>query len=259
MAEHSPQATLVVGAMTYKLYGETKPTRTARGNAETGYYYLFNTALAIAPDGKTDIHHKAKMVIGAEMMPTWWWVRWLRKLVARFEFYAGQYGYGTVRTVFKNEAASETPGTADGVVSAGDPICAGAGICWESVYGEYFSEFVQNGAEVLFIITNDGWWHNTPGHRQHFDLARLRAVETRRAIARSANTGRSGFITSRGDVRETLEWDIRGTLTDDVSLNRDMTLYVRFGDWICRISLLVLGLSILYFIAYRVRRKDHMV
>ncbi len=263
-AEHSPQATVVVGAMTYKSYGDKKATDTARGNAVTGYYDAFNTALAISPEGKFDIHHKAKMVIGAEMMPTWWWVKIFQRLVAKFDFYAGQYGYGTVRTVFTNTPPEDslrrvahssllTPH------SSLLPVTAGAGICWESVYGEYTTEFVRNGAEVLFIITNDGWWHDTPGHRQHFDFARLRAVETRRAIARSANTGRSGFITSRGDVRETLGWDIRGTITDDVSLNRDITLYVRFGDWICRISLLVLGLSILYFIAYRIRKKNHIV
>ena len=242
VAEHSPQASVVVGAATRKFYGGKKVTETARGNDETGYYDIFNTALAIDPVGKIDIHHKAKMVIGAEMMPTWWWVKGLQKLVASLDFYAGQYGYGTVRTVFEN-----------------DGIYAGAGICWESVYGEYFSEFVRNGAEVLFIITNDGWWYDTPGHRQHFDLARLRAVETRRAIARSANTGRSGFITSRGDVRETLEWEERGTITDDVALNRRMTLFVRFGDWPARISLLVLGLSILYFIAYLIRKKNLIV
>ncbi len=195
------------------------------------------------------------MVIGAEMMPDWWWVKGLEKLVSGLEFYAGHYGYGTVRTVFSNDG-----GSALGAIDEGaDPIFAGAGICWESVYGEYTSEFVRGGAEVLFIITNDGWWYNTPGHRQHFDLARLRAVETRRAIARSANTGRSGFITSRGDVRETLEWEERGTITDEVALNRRMTLFVRFGDWPARISMLVLGLSILYFIAYRIRKRNLIV
>jgi apolipoprotein N-acyltransferase len=237
VSKHSPQATIVVGALTYKLYGTQKATETARGNSETGWYDAFNTALAIDPAGKTDIHHKAKMVIGAEMMPTWWWVKGLQKLVANLDFYAGQYGYGTVRTAFEN-----------------DGVYAGAGICWESVYGEYFTEFVKNGAEVLFIITNDGWWGDTSGHRQHFDFARLRAIETRRAIARSANTGRSGFITPRGDVGQTLEWEERGTLTDDLILNRNTTLYVRFGDWICRLSLLVLGLSILYFIGCRIRK-----
>ncbi len=242
VAEHSPQATIVVGATTYKFYGTDRETETARGNDETGWYDHYNTSLAIDPAGKIDIHHKAKMVIGAEMMPTWWWVRGLQKLFDDAAFYAGHYGYGTVRTVFEN-----------------DGMYAGADICWESVYGEYTSEFVRNGAEVLFIITNDGWWGDTPGYRQHFDFARLRAIETRRAIARSANTGRSGFITSRGDVRETLEWEERGTITDDVTLDRRQTLFVRLGDWPCRVSLLVMGLSVLYFIVYRVRKKDHFV
>lgn len=241
-ARHSPGATTVVGAVTYKYYGSAKPTETARGSAETGFYDHYNSALAISPEGTIDIHHKTKMVIGAEMMPTWWWVRQLQGLVENLDFYAGQYGYGTVRTVFENGG-----------------VHAGAGICWESVYGEYFSEFARNGAEVLFIITNDGWWHDTPGHRQHFDFARLRAIENRRAVARSANTGRSGFITSRGDVRETMEWDERGTLTAEVALNRRLTLFARFGDWPARVSLLVLGLSLLYFIAYLVRKKNLIV
>jgi apolipoprotein N-acyltransferase len=254
--EHSPQATLVVGAVTYGLYGERQATPTAR-HGVNGWYDVFNSSLAIAPDGKIDIHHKAKMVIGAEMMPTWWWIRGLQKLVANLDFYAGQYGYGTVRRVFSNSAGGAS--SAETSTATAVPVTAGAEICWESVYGEYTSEFVRNGAEVLFIITNDGWWRNTPGHRQHFDYARLRAIETRRAVARSANTGRSGFITSRGDVGRTLEWQQRGTLTDDVALNREITFFVRFGDWPCRISLLVLGLSVLYFIAYRVRKKNLLI
>jgi apolipoprotein N-acyltransferase len=241
-AEHSPEATIVVGAMTQKSYGTTRATETASGSDEQGWYDYFNAALAIDPAGKVDIHHKAKMVTGAEMMPTWWWVKGLLSLVENLGFYAGQYGFGTERTVFANGG-----------------VKAGAEICWESVYGEYTSEFARNGSEVLFIITNDGWWRNTLGHRQHFDLARLRAIETRRAVARSANTGRSGFITSRGDVRETLEWEERGTLTADVALNDRMTLFTRLGDWPARVSLLLLGLSVLYFIAYRIRRKDNIV
>jgi apolipoprotein N-acyltransferase len=246
-ARNSPRATVVVGAATRKYYGPVAATPTVYRDAE-GYFDAFNTALAIAPDGTTAIHHKAKMVIGAEMMPDWWWIRGLglMRLIENLGFYAGHYGFGTVRQVFSNGEGA-------------DKIYGGAEICWESVYGEYTAEFARNGAEVLFIITNDGWWRDTPGHRQHFDLARLRAIETRRAIARSANTGRSGFITSRGDVRATLEWEQRGTITDDVALNRRRTLFVRLGDWPARVSLLTLGLSVLYFIAYRIRRKDNIV
>jgi apolipoprotein N-acyltransferase len=270
--EHAPGATTVVGATTIRLYGDRQATATAQNRDDMGGWYdHFNASLAIDPTGRIDIHHKAKMVIGAEMMPTWWWIRGLQRLVANLDFYAGQYGYGTVRTVFENAGSGHSgggnahcggnthSGFDSGAENPDDKVFAGAGICWESVYGEYFSEFVQGGAEVLFIITNDGWWGDTPGHRQHFDFARLRAIETRRAIARSANTGRSGFITSRGDVRQTMEWAERGTLTADVALNRRVTLFTRLGDWPCRLSALVLGLSVLYFIAYGVRRKNLLV
>jgi apolipoprotein N-acyltransferase len=240
--ERYPRASVIVGATTYKLYGTSPKTKTARGDAERGYYDIYNTAMAIAPSGKIDLHHKSKLVIGVEMMPDWWWVKYLDKLVVDLGGTTGQLGYDTTRKVFNT-----------------GKLYTGAAICYESIYGEYFAEFVKNDAEMMFIITNDGWWGNTPGFRQHFDYARLRAVETRRSVVRSANTGRSGFINTRGDVGRTLGWDMRGTITQEVPINRKITLYVRFGDYLARISLLVLGLGLLYFIAYLVRRKDHIV
>ncbi|MDR2894701.1 MAG: apolipoprotein N-acyltransferase [Alistipes sp.] len=247
MATHSPGATAVFGATTYRLYGADRATSTARPDDRMGGWYdIYNSALALAPDGRADIHHKAKLVPGAEMAPDWWWVRGLLFLIRDLDFYIGQYGYGTERVVFENG-------------SGPDVVKAGAGICWESVYGQYTSEFVRNGAQLLFVITNDGWWGNTPGHRQHFDLSRLRAIETRRAVARSANTGRSGFITSRGDPGQTLQWEERGVITADVGVSDRITLFVRLGDWPARVSLLLLGLSVLYFIAWRIRKKSNIV
>jgi len=110
----------------------------------------------------------------------------------------------------------------------------------------------------MFVITNDGWWGDTPGYRQHFSYARLRAIETRRSIARSANTGISGFINARGDVGETLGWDVRGALTAQVGLHNRMTFYTRYGDVIGRISWYVFALGLLYFMAYRVRKRSHL-
>ncbi len=240
--EKYPGATVVVGATTFRMYGDEKLTKTARGNEQRGYYDVYNTAIAIDPQGATDLHHKSKLVIGVEMMPDWWWVKYLQRWVVDLGGTSGQLGYDTVRKVFTN-----------------GEVYAGSAICYESIYGRYYTEFVQNGAEVMFVITNDGWWKDSPGYRQHFNFSRLRAVETRRAIARSANTGRSGFIDTRGDVGETLGWEERGAITADVPLNHKTTLYVRFGDYLARISLLVLGLSILYFIAYRIRKKDRIV
>ncbi len=242
VSQAAPHATTVVGATTYKVYGTVRRTETARFDARAGYYDVFNSSVAIAPDGGLAVHHKAKLVIGAEMMPTWWWIRGLQRLVSHLDFYAGQYGYGTERVVFTN----------------GRGVTAGAGICYESIYGQYFAEFVRNGAEILFVITNDGWWGDTPGYRQHFDFARLRAVETRRSVVRSANTGRSGFISPRGDVGTTLGWDVRGTVTQEVAVSDRITFYVRFGDWISRVALLVFGLGVLYFVAIRARRRNDL-
>ena len=112
----------------------------------------------------------------------------------------------------------------------------------------------------MALISNDGWWGDTPGHRRLFDFARLRAIETRRAIARSANTGISGFISPRGDsLVEPLEWNERGVLTADVELRREKTIYVEYGDWVARVSTYIAVLSLFYYVAYRVRRRNHLV
>ena len=79
-------------------------------------------------------------------------------------------------------------------------------ICYESIYGEYVSSYILKGAQLIFIMTNDGWWEDTPGYHQLLAYARLRAIENRRSIARSANTGISCFINQRGDILQRTEW-----------------------------------------------------
>jgi apolipoprotein N-acyltransferase len=111
----------------------------------------------------------------------------------------------------------------------------------------------------MLVMSNDGWWGNTPGHKRLFDFCRLRAIETRRAVARSANTGVSGFINSRGDVEQRLDWDERGVLSADVELSQRTTAYVTYGDWLGRMGLLLTFLGVMYFTAYRIRRKNHLV
>ena len=88
---------------------------------------------------------------------------------------------------------------------------------------------------------------------------RLRAIEHRRAIARSANTGMSGFISARGDIGQTLGWEKRGVLTAAVPLNSELTFYTRYGDYLGRISEYLMLLCVLYYIAYRAKKKNHLV
>ena len=78
----------------------------------------------------------------------------------------------------------------------------GTAICYESIYGDYCRGYVKAGAQAIFVVTNDGWWDDTPGHKQHQQFASLRAIELRREVVRAANTGTSCFVNLRGDVEQ---------------------------------------------------------
>jgi apolipoprotein N-acyltransferase len=105
-------------------------------------------------------------------------------------------------------------------------------ICFESVFPDYVAGYVKKGADIICIITNDGWWGNTPGYRQHFDFARLRAIENRRWVARSANTGISGFIDEEGNIVNQSEWWKEAVLRAKVPLHKEETFFTQNGDLI---------------------------
>jgi len=230
---------LVSGATTMRRYDEADKSRPARFDPAAGWYDHFNSALLIDPRGAVDIYHKGRLVIGVEALP----MKGLWDLMGvDLGGVAGQLGWGEGQKVFESRG-----------------VKLGPAICYEGLYADYFAGFVREGAQVMGVISNDGWWGDTPGHRRLFDFCRLRAVETRRAIARSANTGISGFITPRGDVVETLGWDEQGLLTQSIEVRDDITPYVQYGDWVARVSMLAAVLSLLYYVAYRVRRRNHLV
>ncbi len=106
-------------------------------------------------------------------------------------------------------------------------------ICYESIFPDYVREFVNRGAEILVIITNDGWFGNSSGPYQHAAYAIIRAVENRRAIVRAANTGISEFIDPYGrHIGKQTSLNEETTLVADVPIEDTSTFYVRHGDWI---------------------------
>ncbi len=128
-------------------------------------------------------------------------------------------------------------------------------ICYESVFGEYFTDYVKEGAQAIFVMTNDGWWDETAGHRQHLWLSSLRAIETRREVVRSANTGISAFIDQRGKIVSRTQYDEATFLTGTMQLNDAETLYVRWGDIIARITLLLTAMIILSNLTRSLRNR----
>ena len=119
-------------------------------------------------------------------------------------------------------------------------------ICYEAVYGEFVTNYVKSGANFLSIITNDAWWGNTEGHKQLLSLSKLRAIENRRDIVRSANTGISAIINSKGEIISKLYYGIEGVIEGKVSSQEKLTFYSKYGDLIFRWSfLLIIILSLI--------------
>lgn len=241
LAEKYPTAQLISGANTLRYYTPGAQTRTAR-RGEDFYYDIFNSTLGIDSAANVAIHHKGRLVIGAEKTPLPWLFELLDFLVIDLGGTLGQIGVGTQGTVFEHNG-----------------IKTGGAICYEGLYGDFYGDFVRRGADAMFIISNDGWWGDTPGYKHLFTISRLRAVEHRRAIGRSANTGRSGFINARGDVEQSLGWEKRGILTDQIALDDTLTFYTRYGDYLGRIAEYLMLLCILYYIAYRYKKRNHLV
>lgn len=213
-----PQLALLTGITSYERYATARPG--ARFREDVGYYDVFNTAMYVAQDKPVQLYHKSKLVPGVEQMPYPGVLGFLSTILFNLGGTAGGYGKQPEREVFFN---SDSVGIA--------PV-----ICFESVYGDFVTEYIQQQADFIAIITNDGWWGNTPGHRQHLAFASLRAIETRRSVARSANTGISCFVNQRGDILYPTHYWEQDVVNARIRANNAMTFYVRNGDYLGRMA-----------------------
>jgi apolipoprotein N-acyltransferase len=132
------------------------------------------------------------------------------------------------------------------VKTTNDSAMLGPIICIESIYPEFVSNTTGNGAEIIVIITNDAWYDNTPGPEQHFLIAAMRAIENRRFIARCANTGVSGIISPTGKTMSRLSQYTRSGLSEPVPRLKEKSIYVLYGDWICKLSSVITILTFIY-------------
>lgn len=224
-----PNAAVLSGADSYKFYPASEKTFTARKYNEQLYYDAFNTALLIHPTKPIDIYHKAKLVPGVESMPYQQVLGFLGQAAIDLGGTSGSLGRNT-------EAAN---------FDIGNTQWAAPVICYESVFGQYVANYIAKGAGLLCVITNDGWWGNTPGYKQHFDYARLRAIETRRYVARAANTGVSGFIDDKGEVVSKTDWWVPAAQKATLYYNRTETFYVRYAWYIELLPVLLFVLAVL--------------
>ncbi len=235
-----PNLTFITGATTSKIYAPDEPkSYTARLSSQSNIYYdIYNAALWIDSGKNVPIYHKSKLVVGVEMLPYPQYLSFLRRWSIDLGGSSGGLGTQKERTVVQKNNFN-----------------IGTAICYESIFGQYYAEYVKNGANLMVIITNDGWWKDTPGHLQHLHYASLRAIETRRSIARSANTGISAMVDQRGKIIEQTRWWERDFIKGTLNTNDELTFYVQNGDVIGRASCTILALLILFQFAQYFRRK----
>ena len=218
------------------------PTETARYLEQGNLWYdRANTAIFIDSKGEYEFYHKSKLVVLVESTPYKKFFNLMGRFAIDLGGAIGSYATQKEREVFVTE----------------DSVKIGTAICYESVYGDYYREYILKGAQVMSIITNDGWWGDTPGYHQHLSYASLRAIETRRSIARCANTGISAFINQRGEIIAQTEWWKPAYLSASLPLNDKLTLFVRHGDIAGRVSQFVFVLFLLMGTAARIRLIRH--
>jgi len=153
---------------------------------------------------------------------------------------------------FANKISTEIGDFAAGqhvVVSPVGSHKIAAFICYESVFPGFVRKFAAAGAEVLFNISNDGWFGKSAARAQHLSMVRMRAAENRRWILRSTNDGITATIDSAGRLRGTLPLYVQATSYTGFNYISTQTLYTRYGDWF---PLLCATLALVCLIAERV-------
>jgi len=232
-----PSVSFIAGAITKRKIRNDEPiSKTTRQSADGKYSFeMFNSTLMLDRVKGIQFSHKNILVAGVERQPFREYFSFLPNYMLDLGGTKGALASGKEPTVF------EIP----------DGRTIGPVICFESVFGEHVRQLVRNGANYIVVLTNDGWWKDSPGVWQHFGYSRIRAIETRRSIARSANTGISGLINQRGDVVVQTKIDTFEAVSSRIRMNSFLTFYVRYGDYLGWISLFLSGMIGIYLLASR--------
>jgi apolipoprotein N-acyltransferase len=168
-----------------------------------------NSAILVGPEGKLiSRYDKVNLVPFGEFVP------WPFDFIKRITTEAGDFTAG--QNVVVSPAAGHKLGTF---------------ICYESVFPNFVRRFVADGAEVLFNISNDGYFGKSAARLQHLEIVRMRAAENQRWILRSTNDGITGTIDPAGRLRGTLPLYVEAASRTGFSYIQSRTFYTRYGDW----------------------------
>lgn len=207
---------------------------------EQRWYEAFNAALFLPAVGPVEVYNKSKLVAGVESMPFESVLGYLGDFAVDLGGVSGSLGKQEEREVLVDPASG---------------IKLVPAICYESVFGEHVAAHVRNGGNLIAVITNDGWWGDSPGYHQHLTFSSIRAIETRRDVVRSANTGISCFVDRKGIIHQPTAWWVPTAERRTVYLNNELTFFVRNGDLIGRTAVVLALLMLPALVVLRSRRE----
>ncbi len=200
------------------------------------YFDTFNASMLLEPgNGTPQIYRKMRLVPFAERVPYVDYFPWLGHLTFSLVGLNG-WGKGSDTTIMQLNS------TGNGKVKIANIIC------YESIFPGLVTEFVRKGAEVLTLVTNDGWYATSYGPYQHLAIGTLRCIENRRAMARCANTGLTVVINKYGRIIAEIPWWQEQTLTAEVPLESRLTFYTSNPDLLPKAAAAITG--VLFLIAF---------
>ncbi len=227
-----------IGASTIKIFDKKHSRASFPMNDGPGFIEYYNTSLLIDTNDAPSFVHKSKLVPGVEIIP-------FSNYFPFLEDWSIDNGGTSVSLGVEPE-----PKILQTASFRFAPV-----VCYESVYGEWVAEQCRKGAQLICVATNDGWWGDTPGYKQHMSFSRLRAIENRRWVVRAANTGISCFINQRGDVLQATGWWVPAHIRQVINLNDEMTFYTRYGNVLGRSLGFVSVVLLLFTFVKRFKKK----
>ena len=232
-----PQLQLFTGIESYRVFNERVSNDARPIEGTSTFYEVYNACVLIDSSGPLQVYHKSMLVPGVETLPGF--LKFLGPVFEKFGGTAGGYAKQTERTP----------------INLNNNNVLAPAICYESIYGEYMSKYIRKGANIIAIITNDGWWGNTPGYQQHLLYAKLRAIETRTWVLRSANTGISCFIDPAGFIHQPQNWWKASSAKMRIEAKKGHTFFVRMGDVLSKAAMLLSAFLLLFSFYQRFTRR----
>ncbi|MFH1214262.1 MAG: apolipoprotein N-acyltransferase [Candidatus Neomarinimicrobiota bacterium] len=200
-------------------------------------YKVYNATFLLRPNSTSiEDYRKMQLVPFGEYIPLSGYFPDLKSI----NLGQGNFDAGTEVKVFRIPLKPDQRAAADTVLAFNSVVC------YESTFPFLIRQAARQGSELLVIVSNDAWFGNASAPFLHAEISRFRAIENHIPVVRSANTGISLILDARGRTLQSLDFGRLGWLSATIAQGRPTTLYVKFGNWIAQLGVIMTVILIGY-------------